>query len=667
MLNIMLACLVSATSLVGSDDYLAGHNAARAGRYGDAVAFYSACAAKDGPLKAYAELRKAFCVGASGDRARAIEQYRAFLKEHPDGPWARMAQTYLAMLLAQDKQYEQAAPLFAESLSFSPKFWWVDTYDWAAADCFLHVPGMEALGRDYFRNVVMTTKLRARRLEAVSKIADSPQQADVLVAAFGLLKSADTGNAQRTLSRILPAQAKSYVASLDATKSQLNAEARKKMRTIADANTDAAWLPVWLAYVVRERAADHDTHTALEACNLLLKKCPNSEEAAYGLWWLGNRYKSDGKPDSAVKQYMRLVDHFPKHPLAADTLFDVAMVQRERHQTHAYMKTLTQLVTGYPECSQASNAWYWLGKAHEAAGHDTEAAKAYRKAVDCGIGNFYSHLALERLRALKQDDCPVGCDLNVNGTCFVRPYTCDAAPPTPLPKDTDYRLQRMNFFAQFGLEEAEWEALELTKDVNEEKAAVIYQALGEAGVAYTAMQHADTNGWDMTDGKPGIERLRVRWPRAYWQDVQKIANDVGIDPYLVLAVARQESTYRPALTSHAGASGVMQIMPGTARDIVKWEKFDAAMANDLENPMTSLRMGACYLVRMLERCDGNIAYALASYNAGPGNCSKWRNAFGGEDLETFIEQIPFDETRDYVKKVLGNYAAYYSLYPKMER
>ena len=66
---------------------------------------------------------------------------------------------------------------------------------------------------------------------------------------------------------------------------------------------------------------------------------------------------------------------------------------------------------------------------------------------------------------------------------------------------------------------------------------------------------------------------------------------------------------------------------------------------------------------MLDRSDGNVAYALASYNGGPGNCDKWVHQFGKADIETFIESIPFSETRDYVKIVLGNYAAYCSLYP----
>jgi len=132
-------------------------------------------------------------------------------------------------------------------------------------------------------------------------------------------------------------------------------------------------------------------------------------------------------------------------------------------------------------------------------------------------------------------------------------------------------------------------------------------------------------------------------------------------------VARQESTFRPSLVSHAGATGVMQVMPGTASYVAKIEP--SVLPDDvtrLKHPAVSLRIGANYLMRMVERSGGHLMYALASYNAGPGNCAKWKKAFGNYDFDAFVAAIPFTETRDYVKKVLANYAAYRSLYPGTE-
>lgn len=83
----------------------------------------------------------------------------------------------------------------------------------------------------------------------------------------------------------------------------------------------------------------------------------------------------------------------------------------------------------------------------------------------------------------------------------------------------------------------------------------------------------------------------------------------------------------------------------------------------LTDPEVSLWLGAAYLRQMLSRYHGNLVYALAAYNGGPGNVDKWRRRYEGRDLAGFIEAIPFYETRHYVRNVLGNYAAYRSLYP----
>ena len=142
-----------------------------------------------------------------------------------------------------------------------------------------------------------------------------------------------------------------------------------------------------------------------------------------------------------------------------------------------------------------------------------------------------------------------------------------------------------------------------------------------------------------------------------------MSRDSGLDPYLVLSVARQESTFRASVSSSAGARGVMQLMPSTATWLASKDPLvPAECASNLEDPASSLRLGACYLARMLRENDGNVVRALAAYNAGPGNVRKWLRSQGHQDTEQFVETIPYGETRHYVKRVLGNYAAYRSLY-----
>ena len=167
--------------------------------------------------------------------------------------------------------------------------------------------------------------------------------------------------------------------------------------------------------------------------------------------------------------------------------------------------------------------------------------------------------------------------------------------------------------------------------------------------------------WRVGDKPPTA--YRIRYPRVYWDEVVALGEELELDPFLILAVARQESTYRPNLTSIAGARGVMQLMPDTASWLARIdERITDQHASHLSTPQHALRIGAVYLKRLMLRSDHNLVYALASYNAGPGNCDKWRRRFGEIPPDEFIEKIPFGETKNYVKRILAHYATYHSLY-----
>jgi len=165
-------------------------------------------------------------------------------------------------------------------------------------------------------------------------------------------------------------------------------------------------------------------------------------------------------------------------------------------------------------------------------------------------------------------------------------------------------------------------------------------------------------------GDPGValrmreERREVR-PRAYESDVEAAALKYGVDPNLLFAVMRVESVYHRQIVSHAGAIGLMQIMPRTGRLISRElgvEDFDTI---DLLNPRTNLEFAAWYLSSLIKRFDGRLPLAIASYNGGPHNVRVWMSGYPSTmPLDAFLERIPFEETHRYVRRVLTHYAAY---------
>jgi soluble lytic murein transglycosylase len=135
------------------------------------------------------------------------------------------------------------------------------------------------------------------------------------------------------------------------------------------------------------------------------------------------------------------------------------------------------------------------------------------------------------------------------------------------------------------------------------------------------------------------------------------ARRTGLDPAVVYGLIRQESRFIMDARSHVGASGLMQLMPATARWTARQVgiTWTPAMINDRD---VNLLLGNTYLKRVLEDFGGSLAMATAAYNAGPGRPRRWREGASVE-AAAWAEGIPFNETRDYVKKVLSN-SVYYA-------
>lgn len=155
------------------------------------------------------------------------------------------------------------------------------------------------------------------------------------------------------------------------------------------------------------------------------------------------------------------------------------------------------------------------------------------------------------------------------------------------------------------------------------------------------------------------EHLRAIYPRPFYKEVSKWAKEYEIPEYIMYSLIRSESFFRPLVTSHAGAIGLAQLMPSTAKDIAKSLKVPDY---DVTDPDTNVRFGTYYLSRMLRRFDGRLMPSMCSYNAGPIAVSRWlkHNSTNEEDL--FVETIPYDETRNYGKKLLYTACIYGMLY-----
>jgi len=163
--------------------------------------------------------------------------------------------------------------------------------------------------------------------------------------------------------------------------------------------------------------------------------------------------------------------------------------------------------------------------------------------------------------------------------------------------------------------------------------------------------------------EPGREALWwFAWPTAFAELVTASSQRRGINPALLYAVMREESGFRPRALSTAGARGLTQIMPATGERLAESLGLPDHQPDDLFTPALNLLLGAHYLEQLLERFDGRISAAVASYNAGPGAVERWIETHPGMEDDEWVEAIPYDQTRKYVKRVLRSQQVYEALY-----
>ena len=188
--------------------------------------------------------------------------------------------------------------------------------------------------------------------------------------------------------------------------------------------------------------------------------------------------------------------------------------------------------------------------------------------------------------------------------------------------------------------------------------------MSERELLAAAQMACDLAIWDRCINTSDRTRSEIdfsqRFPTPFRETVLKRSRDIGIDPAYVYGLIRQESRFIMDARSGVGATGLMQIMPATARETARHIGLAGFNIGQLNDRDTNINIGTAYLKRALDDFGGSMAMAAAAYNAGPSRPRNWRN---GPPLEAAIwaENVPFHETRDYIKKVLSNTTSYAAL------
>ncbi len=175
------------------------------------------------------------------------------------------------------------------------------------------------------------------------------------------------------------------------------------------------------------------------------------------------------------------------------------------------------------------------------------------------------------------------------------------------------------------------------------------------------------HSWDWHDGairatfasgRASDFELALSHPSPYLNYARREAIRNNVPQHWILGIMRQESLFIHDIRSGAGAVGLMQLMPATARSVAKRNKLKRPSTKDLSSASLNIRLGTHYFRQLLDRSDGNPIYSLAGYNAGPKRVDQWRQMIRVKDPAVWVESIPYKETRNYIKKILVNFIVY---------
>lgn len=283
-----------------------------------------------------------------------------------------------------------------------------------------------------------------------------------------------------------------------------------------------------------------------------------------------------------------------------------------------------------------ARAAYWAARADKALGRTNEAKRWYANAARY-VATYYGQLAAHYLGSVPRP----------------APMPADAIPSpartAAFNRSELVRIARMlhELGRRHELDSFVLQAAKISSDPAQKVlAANLARALGRPDLGVRIARTAYRNGvLLLADGYPVIPTPDGTPERA-----------------LVLAVARQESNFNPKIESWAGAVGLMQLMPATARSVARIIKAHYSPRR-LTNPAYNIKLGRAYLAMLLDQFNGSYVLALGAYNAGPGNVAKWIRAFGDPrdtnvDVVDWVEMIPYTETRNYVQQVMANLQVY---------
>lgn len=435
-------------------------------------------------------------------------------------------------------------------------------------------------------------------------------------------------------------------------------KALREYLSLKDPSKEAEAL-YWLALVSLRQGREEGV---FESERLLSEKYRKSDERAKVLMLIA-RSKAGKDPEGAAAAYKAVLDEFAGSPVSEEVFWNIGWEAYTSGRFDDAYDDFSMYLESKPRGKLASQFLYWKARSAERLGLKEEAAVLLDRVCSSAPQSFYclmTEVRYPRQPIQEPVALTAGQAIEAEALSVVK-VSGEAPGDVPLRESVfsgSPRYKAAEELLLLGLhEQASSEIDLLARSHSGDKAGLVELAnlLYDARDFYRAFRIYRVHLLNSNQK----EHLPLGYPMRLVESVKEKAAAESADPFLVAAVMREESHFNPGAVSPVGALGLMQIMPSTGAQIAK-ELGESFKKGSLLDPGTSIRFGSWYLGKILKRFNGDAVLAIAGYNAGPNAAARWAASLPVATDE-FVESIPYEETRGYVKRVLRSYAEFLKL------
>lgn len=407
--------------------------------------------------------------------------------------------------------------------------------------------------------------------------------------------------------------------------------------------------------------------------SLLADVSKYSKENANNLWVRGFEYEQNQKYDSAVVCYRELSHkRFKNNVKRQWAKFRIGFVYFKQEKWQEAIDAFTDAAKDQFLWS-GSGARMFLGDAYMKLGKDSLAREAYLDCIRDFPLAYYAHrsrMKLVEYKLMDAKDVPYahGIPMSPEQTlAWIRDSQKLGKPDATYSPE---RYNRIKTLFHYGFTDQAFALYDEARKKNAKRLDFLYEygqlfyEVGETAAGYRLARQFQNNMDRRRLMAPPIAVLHYLFPIPYRDQVKFHSGD-RIDPFFVYSVMRQESIFNFEIASPVGACGLLQIMPATGKTLAKLENIENFDPKQLYNAYMNIRLGIRYLVDLKAEYNDDYMYVLGNYNAGPKPTKRWQAAGQGLPWDVRAEDVSYWETRDYVKRVMGNYWIYQEIYDEL--